>query len=194
MTKKKEIQTSVVASSVTDVVNRLNKKASSDIKALENFSIRTPDQYEEAAERVSRLKDLRKEADKQEKSITDPANLILKNTRAIFKPFKDRVDEVEMKIKDAMVSYIEARERKAGELVEGSHNKNIAKVVAKVNELTTNKSDHASVRKIVAVEITDIEMVPREYLVPDEAKIKAALQAGKKVKGCRLTQKTSIAI
>lgn len=194
MSKKKEVQTTVVASSVTETVSKLNKKASADIKFLEDFSIKTPEQYDEAARRVSRLKELRKEADKQEKSITDPAKLIIKNTQAIFKPFKDRVDEVEERIKLGMVAYIEAREKKAEALIESSNDKSIAKVVAKVNELTSNKSDHASVKKLTVVEITDPELIPREYLVPDEAKIKAALQAGKKVKGCKLSTKTSIAI
>jgi hypothetical protein len=191
--KKKEVQTLVVAATITETINKLNKKASNDIRVLEEFSIKTPAQYEEAAKRVSRLKDLRKEADVQEKSITDPANLILKNTRAIFKPFKDKVDIIEAKIKQAMVLYIESRERKAVALTEGDH-ADLSKVVSKVSELTNNKNEFASTRKITVVEITDLELVPREYLVPDESKIKAALQAGKKVKGCRLTLKTSIAI
>lgn len=194
MAKKKETQMLVTQASITDVVNRLNKKAGNDFRQLQEFTIKTPEQYEEAGKRVSRLKELRKEADVQEKSITDPANLILKNTRAIFKPFKDRVDEIEVFIKGQMVAYLSGREKKAEALLEQANGKNFKKVVSKVSELQDNKSEFSNVRKIPTLEITNPKLIPHQYMVPDETKIKAALLAGKKVKGCKIVMKTSISI
>jgi hypothetical protein len=50
------------------------------------------------------------------------------------------------------------------------------------------------VRRTWEVEIVDASTIPREYLVPDLAAIKKALQAGQKVKGCKLVQKKGLAI
>ena len=63
------------------------------------------------------------------------------------------------------------------------------------------KTARASVsfRKSQAVEVSDINLVPAEYLTfadpkPNKAEIKKAIKAGKEVGGCTLTESTSVIV
>jgi hypothetical protein len=192
----KQVQATAVALSVNQVVEGLRKKASPLLRKASMDVVEKSD-YDKLGEVVSQLKEYRKEADVQEKSLTEPANQIIKNAKAIFKPFKDGVDEAERLAKQKMLAFLEAQEaaaKRIQEKFERGDIKKISTVVAKTNELLDTQSESVSVRKIQVLKIVDVNKIPREFLVPNEALIKQALKEGRKVAGCELEYQKSLAI
>jgi len=154
---------------VTKLSNRAN-----------DLTVENDVQMSEANNILSDLKKVKKQITSRKEEITKPLNEALKSARALFKPVEDDFETAERIIKDKMLDYhteqerlreeaeakIEARrekgtlrdetaDRKLGELDE------VEKTVASDKGATTFKT----VRK---VRITDVSLVPKEYLQNDK--------------------------
>jgi hypothetical protein len=185
------------AVSTAVVIQSLEKKAKPVFKKLESIdSITTVEDNERAAEQLKFLKVLAQEADAQQKEITDPLEQAKKATIKLFKPFKDRVAEMETTIKLKMSNFLTLQKKKEVKLLEDFDNgkiKNVSTFTKKSQELQIT-SNVMQVRKVWTVEVENENEIPREYLVPDMEKIKQAFKDGKKVKGAKYFQKETIAI
>ena len=193
-TKTKEV---VPSTSMMVIADSIKKKASPLIRQAEDISITTKDEYEQAGKLVSQLKEYSKEAERQEKTLTEPAKSIIKSAMDIFRPFRTRVAEIEGMVKIRMIEYRARQENESRKLEQKFADGTIKKVstlVAKQNELLDTSSEFAQVRKIWTLTITDAKKIPAKYLVPDEVAIKNALRAGEKIPGTRWEQVNSIAI
>lgn len=193
LTKKTETAEKV---SAAVVVQSLQKQATPLFKKLEVVKIDSQEEYDRAGKLVKELKEMAKVADQKEKAITNPLNEALKETKALFKPFKDRVAEVELQTKAGMNQFLikqEAATKKLEEKFERGDIKKVSTLVAKKEELQV-QSANSKVRKVKVLKIVDASAIPREYLEPNESAIKAALLEGKKVKGCILEEVNQIAI
>ena len=178
------------------VLESLKKKSTTTISKLEVLVINSEEAYDAAAGYLVKLKDLAKEAEAKRKEIADPLNQALKATNNLFKPFTNRVAELEQTTKAAMIDFLNRKEVEAKRLEEKFHNGDIKKIStlkAKQEELKV-ESDNVSVRQIASLKINDLDAIPRSWMIPDEAKILDALKQGIKIKGCELYYKKSLAI
>lgn len=195
--KKPTVKTLPASTSMMVVADSIKKKASPLIKQIEDCKIKTKDAYDKAAKIIAQLKEYSKEAERQEKTLTEPAKSIIKSAQEIFKPFRNQVQALEGAVKIRMLEFQNAQEKKAQKLVESFERGDIKKlstVVTKQNELLNTSSENAQLRKVWQLTIVKESAIPREYLVPDEAAIRAAFKDGKKVAGCKWEQVNQIAI
>jgi len=186
----KEISTAVV-------VKGLEKEAQPYFKKLRAVSsIKTKEDYAIVSKNASQLKEIGKIAKAKEDSIVNPIMKGIKEIKALFKPFKDQVYVAEANAKTMLLEYQNKLEEDRAKLTEDFKDGKIKKastVVDKMAELDVD-DESSSVRKIWRAVCVDESKTPREYLVPDEAKIKEALKAGKKVPGWVWKQNKTIAI
>lgn len=115
-----------------------------------------------------------------------------KRIRDAFKPYLDMLGEKEKSLKALMLEFHKAEQKrldeeqkkleeealknaKAGEAVE----------VAVVNDIKTREAIHgkSTVRQVKKWRVVNLSLVPREYLMVDDAKVKAALKKGKVPEG-----------
>jgi len=178
------------------VLASLKKEAEPLFKQINKLVITDGESYNLKSAKVDALKQLGKMAAEKEKTFTEPLTKLLKDVRELFAPFKYMVGETENAAKAEMLEYITKVERQKEKIKTDLEAGKIAKLstaVRKTAELEIN-SPSSSIRKVWVLEINDIGDIPREYLVPDEAKIREAFKAGKKVSGCTWSQKNTIAI
>lgn len=185
------------STSMMVVADSIKKKAQPLIKKVENCAIKTREAYDESAKIIAQLKEFSKEAERQERTLTEPAKAIIKSAQEIFKPFRTRVMELEGMVKIRMLEFQARQEKlsaKIGADFESGKIKKLNTVVSKQNELLNTSSENAQLRKVWKLSIIDPRLIPREYLLPDEIKIREALKSGQKVAGCKWEQVNSIAI
>jgi len=192
---KKAVATTTIKDRVSTevVVKSLEKNAAPLIRKLADFKIKSNDDYSKAVELTKDLKNIAKEANDQLKTITDPLKKASDAARDIFRPFLNKVSGIEQAIKIAMLDWQSKLIEKKGALAEKFESGEIKKASTYLKKEA--ELDHKEgVRMIwTAVEI-NAKKTPREYLIPDETKIKAALKEGKKVEGWEWKQVPNIAI
>lgn len=178
------------------VLRSIEKKSLPLKKKVSDLEVKTQADFDRAGELMKELKSYTKLAKSEEAKIVDPLKQALKATQSHFKPFYDSIELIELDTKLKMSSFVQANERKQLEVKKSFEAGDIKKMSTyiKKNEELEVKSENASVRKLKTLVITKESLIPREYLVPDEAKIKAALLAGEKIPGCKIELVNSIAI
>jgi len=133
---------------------------------------------------------VRKRIKDRKETITKPFNLAMKNLRELFRPAEEQLDVLDRHTKDLISSYdrylqqekAEQERLAEEEIAKGKSLKIATAPVAKVNQ----QMEAVKKRKIKRIVITDESKLPREYLIPDELKIKTALLSGQKVDGAEL--------
>lgn len=178
------------------VAQSLQKQANPKFLQINKISIDTQEDYQAAAKLLSELKELGKLALGEQEKFTKPINELLKVTRSHFKPFFDKIAMLEEAKKAEMVAFLNKQEAEAKKLEKKFEEGGIKKVstfMRKQEELQTTSED-AVVRRKKVLKIVSEKKIPREYLVPNEALIMAALKDGKSVPGCELAEEKIIAI
>ncbi len=202
MKKKVSMSKSKVAlvnnpTSALVVAKSLQQQAKPLINKLSHLaSIDTEEQYQLAATKLSELKDIGKLAEVEKEKFTGPLNQLLRVTRSHFKPFFDQLESLEGQVKGCMIAFLNKQDEAKKKLEARFEEGKIAKtstLLRKTEELTVGSGD-ATVRKVKVVKVVDASLIPRKYLVPDLAAIKAALIDGETVKGCELVLENNIAI
>lgn len=178
------------------VIASLEKQAALSIKRVTDLKIKTKDDFELAATLVKQLKVLSAEAERQEKSITTPMREALKAIQVHFKPFQNKVAQIETTVKLQMSVFLEGQKKLSAKVEQDFEAGKIKKVGTVVGKLADLRVDNgaAQVRKVWKLFIDDPTAVPKQFLIPDEAAIKEAFQNGALVRGCRFEQINSIAI
>lgn len=178
------------------VAQALIKESQPMMKKVSNLAIKTNVDYEQAAVLVKGLKEIAKKAKTEEEKITKPLTESLNAAKAHFKPFHDQVKAIEIDTKAKMIAYLDAKEKEEQKLLdkfEAGEIKRVSTLTKKQGELRVESST-AVTRIVDTLVIEDEKAIPREYLIPDETKIKEALKAGKKVRGCKLEKVKQLAI
>lgn len=180
------------------VAKSIEKKAQPIAKKLGNLKIVQKEHFVLAATLLKQLKDWDKQAKAEEDKFLDLSKQLIKLTKAHFKPFHDSVALLECQVKERMLAWQQKQQGRAKQLA-ANFEKGTGKItrlgtlVAAQEELLSVDSP-AKNRKNWVLEITDANKIPRAYLIPDEVAIRAALKEGKKVAGCTLVEKQTIAI
>jgi hypothetical protein len=135
--------------------------------------------------------------------ITTPMNLALKNARAMFdpieKPAKAAMQTLRTRMAEYQTAQTEAAEQAAEKLaariqpgkghltMETAMRK--ADAIAKPDEVISTESGQLKFRKQPTLEITDLDLIPAEYWLVDEAKLFQALKDGNEVLGAKIGYK-----
>lgn len=169
--------------------------------ASSEIAIKSREQDVQACELGKTINSELKRLEDLKKSLTDPLNQSLKNIRALFKPAEERGQEMLRAIKDAHNGFVAEQQRiareheeklaeiarkKAEELKEQAKDEEflgndtsellqeamLAEIVPLVSA-DVEKVDNVVMKTYWSAEIIDINLVPREYLLPDMNKLNA---------------------
>lgn len=187
--KKENVDVAIVLAS-------LQEQAKPLLKQLAKINVSDNVTYERKAVRIEALKHLAKLAIEKEKSLVDPLTKVIKDIKGLFAPFKKMVDAAEAEAKAEMLEYYQETEKQKAKIAEKLSSGKIKNMSTAVKNMAALDivSTSSSLRNQWVLEMVDENETPREYLVPDEVKIKAAFKAGKSVPGWRYVQKKNIAI
>lgn len=141
------------------------------------------------AKSVAKLVKARKEF------LTKPLNAALKSWREVFKPMEDSVEEEESRLERLILAYRKKKDEAATKKEEVIAEKvatgeiSAEKAVEKMENIKHAEISGSHVRKVPTLEIFDLSIVPREYLVPDTVKIKEAIKSGLEVPGAKMVDR-----
>lgn len=152
----------------------------------------------QSVELLSRCNHLLDQITEEKEKITKPLNEALKEVRTRYapveSPLKDAITLLraeQSRYQTAEMARQRAEEAKIAERAKKGTIKLDTAVkkmseVEKAEEKVVTSAGMVKFREKPAVKIINANKIPREFLVPDEAKILDALKAGNKVEGCEL--------
>ena len=158
-----------------------------------------------AIELLKKIKEVGQLITTKKEAITKPINEALKNARSFFSPFENQYDEAEGIIKNKIIAF-RAEQTKKQEIATAKIEKKVEEGKMDFKEANekltaiklskTIETQQASVqyRTIREVVIEDESKLPREYLIPNMARIKEDALAGREIAGVKIVEKQTIAI
>lgn len=184
-------------------IRTYQKKVPNIVAEAESLEITDASSMQAGAELLSRVNKTLDAIDSEEEKVLAPMKEAMKAEKARWAPMREMLKPVVQKLRDGMSAYQtaeqkrvkEEKERLASRVGEGKGKLKLETAVAKMDEVETpdeviaGSSGLVKFRTVKELVIDDATLIPREYLVPDEKAIKAALGAGKSVKGARLEEK-----
>jgi hypothetical protein len=178
------------------IVKAIEKQYKPITDTLQKMVILTNDDATLAGAKLKELEVIRKEAENQMKAILDPIQLAEQRTRDLFAPSFAAIELIKTQTKQSILDFVNAKEDAQDKLKEDFANKKIKKAstfTGKMTELQVDVKNTKIIRKKVAV-ISELDKIPREYMVPDMKAIEEALKNGKTVKGAKLQTIKSISL
>ena len=160
--------------------------------------IKTDEDNRTAINMLANVKDMARQAETKRKLIVDPYNGLIKSINNYFRPLTDTLANCESAIKRKIMAYQQeiadkaekARMATMKKIEEGkiTLEQGVKKLEKVAEPEKTVRSAEATMtfREVKKVEITDASKLPREYLIPDEAKIKKVALAGVQIPGVQV--------
>lgn len=158
-------QLTVIKTKTTKVLNRANE-----------LSVTNQEEFEDAANILSDMKAVMKEAEADRKTITAPLNEALKNVNGRYKPLKDMLTEAEGIIKKKLATYQSEIQAKLDE-EEAELRKQMAAGEVTPEEAVSEMENKESIgssfdtkrgsvqfKKVRKVRVTNVAKVPANYL------------------------------
>ena len=189
----------------TKEVSVVKQQATKALGAAQELEIADDEGMVGATDLLSKMKSVAKMIKERKEQITRPLMEALESARGLFKPIETNLAEAERVVKTKMLAYNAEQDRKAeaerlklAKRVE----KGIMKpetAVAKMEAIQAapanvqGKTGAMAFRTIKKYRVTDESKLPREYLMPDTAKINEALKAGKEVPGAEAYEEKIVA-
>jgi len=180
-------------------VSKLENQATSVV-------IESQEDYAQAIDIVGNLKETGSEIKRKKESITKPLNDALRSARELFKPLESQFEKAEKIIKDKLLAY----KRKKDEEAKAEEAKIGAKVVSgglkletaekkianidRVESTTRGKIGEVQMRKVRKVRITNEQLIPRRYLVPDMVAIRRDALGGTAIDGVEVYEEETVAV
>lgn len=166
-------------------------------KVVNDLSITSDAELAYATKALSGIKDFLKQVATKEKEITGPLTEALKNTRALFLPFKVSAKSAEANVKEKMIVYnreleearmIEeeklAKKVESGSLKEETAATKLEKIPEKkVHVAGEGGKGAVTFKKVKKFKVVDITKIPYDFLLPDEVKIRKAMYADIPISG-----------
>lgn len=185
---------------------------------VRDYTVTTVDEYEAGAEDLKRVKAAQQKLEDARTSITSPMNAALKAVNNFFRKPTERLAIIETTVKRELAKFATAQEerqreeqrqadeaaRKERQRLEAQAQRaagsgkvekaaalehRAATVVAPVVNRAPPKVTGVRMTEVWKFEVTDPNLVPREYLSVDESKIRkvvSALKAGANIPGVRV--------
>lgn len=179
-------------------VPKIRKNVAAAQKYAEQAVLKTEDDHQDAIKALTKIGEERKRIDAQRKWWVDPLNERVKRINAMFRPFIDGLESAEVLLRRKLVEYqnfLAKKSEEAKAAVMKKVEKGTMKVetaVAKIEKVKepekTVRTEEATVtyREVKKVVIEDALKLPREYLIPDEVKIRKVALAGVVIPGVKV--------
>lgn len=176
------------------------------ITIAQNLSITDSASMTQAAGLLSELNRANDRIVKDRETLTKPINESLKAIRAKYKPFVDTLESAIEIVRSKMgvyqseaLRFQKAEEAKiAARIGEGKGKLSIETAVKKIAEIDAPEarvatgSGSVSFRTVRKFEVMDIVLLPIEYHLANEAKIRKSMEAGIEVSGVRYFEEQSV--
>jgi len=186
---------------LTLIKTRVSKLENQAVSVL----IESQDDYVNAVDIVSKLKETGSEIKNRKESITKPLNESLRNIRELFKPIEDQFANAERIIKEKILGYkrkkdeearaeeakIAARMAKGTIKLETAERKMVE--IERVENTTRGAVGEVQIKNVRKVRISDESAVPRKYLVPDMVLIRRDALTGIDIPGVEVYNEESVA-
>lgn len=178
-------------------IMQVEKEISPIVEKAESITIKDEKSMKEATELLSVVNQRLDAIEAEKKTITDPANAILKRERARWKPTETMLESAVSILRKNITAYQTIAKRKADEAAAKITEKvqagkiSAPTAIRKMGEIDGPaekvKSDSGSIafRTEHKFEVLDHTKLPWAYLVPDESAIRTAMKDGLKLPGVR---------
>ncbi len=152
--------------------------ATKDLNTAEKLVITSDPEYQKASDVLVGVKNHLREVTTQKRKITDPMNLALKETRALFKPIEDKLGNAKDLISQGMLDY-RAEQKAEADAKEAELQAKLDSGEMEVDDAldqmptdgldktTYGKKGATTVRTIKEIVIDNPNQVPNEYWVID---------------------------
>ncbi|MEM3646834.1 MAG: hypothetical protein QW334_01630 [Thermofilum sp.] len=166
-----------------------------------------------AGDQLAQIIGLRRRVEEKRKFFVDPLNAQVKQINAVFKRWLEPLERAERKLRDAIAAYKTEQERKRREQEEFlrkkreilerlARNKGVELAVPPpvdlppvVSAVKTHTGSTVATRKVWTFRVVDLSLVPREYLVLDESKVRKAIAAGvREIPGLEIYQEEKVVV
>lgn len=126
---------------------------------------------------LARFDEAKKTIEDQRIAFTKPLNESLRAINKFFKTFSDPITQADQKLRAKLVEHRQKLEAGNGQA------------------LTTKKIGGVIVKKVWAFEVMDLSLLPLQYMVADEVKIRAAVLSGiRDIPGVRIYQDDRVSL
>jgi signal transduction protein with GAF and PtsI domain len=183
----------------TKELSTLKEQEAKMLAATNGITIKTQDDYDNVVALGKKVSAYIKSIDTKEKAITKPINDSLKQIRDLFRPFKETAEAKKSEIKTVLAAFLHEQEqarKREEERIAARVEKGTLKESTAVNKLATLEEQatvtSGTTTSVLRVKLVDIKAVPAEYLILDEAKVKAAYRSGVIVPGVKCEYETAI--
>ena len=164
--------------------------AVSQLAALAELTITNQAQHTATCEFLQQVKGRAKQIEEQRTSVTKPMNEAKRRVDEWFNPAKKALGALEAHVKKAIAAFVDGQEaERVAQLQAGNHEAGLAVEPAAMPSGTRTYT-------VWTFEVTDPNSIPREYLVPDAAKIQAHVSMHKNqsaIPGVRAIPQTKVA-
>jgi hypothetical protein len=189
-----------------DQITAIKRQAMKAQEVVNQTTITNDDDLVAVADQINVIKRLKKEIRTEMEKYTKPAQAIINEARAKYLPLEKICDEAESQLKAKVAEYMDAQEAKrlkeeekivakieAGRMKEET---GIRKIEELGNEVRTIQTENTQLqrRKVRVAYIVNAEIVPQEYWIIDEVRVKRDALAGKLIPGVEIREETQIAI
>jgi hypothetical protein len=157
----------------------LIRESVSVLPAIQSLRVDSPEQYRYAYDLLIEIKSRSKQLDGERRELVDPLGGVVRKINAKYRVALDALSQSEALLKAKLLSYDqESRVRAAEALVSAQQSSLRGDIASAQAALTraapdTPKIPGLSQQTVYDVEVTDITAIPREYLVPDLAALRA---------------------
>ncbi len=188
------------------VIKELNRGLLTEAETLvvraEAIEISDDEDMEIAVGLLGGIATAKKRAEKQRKFFAEPLNLQVKKINEMFHSFTDPLLKAERIIKQKVATYHVEKERKVQEemakaLAEAQRGDEIMPVVLPDQPQKTVQAatGSATIKKVWTFQVENSALVPEQYKVVDERKIRAAVASGiREIPGVRIYLEPQVAV
>ena len=182
----------------------IKAQISKTVMSVSAIEIETEKDLVKATDALVKIKVVGRKIKEKKEEMTKPLNISLKNIRNFFRPIETDFAMAEKSVKDKIIAYQDKAEKEASKKTEKIVEKveegkmSFDKAADKIEAITPEKTIEAGsgsvqFRKIKEVKIVNEDKIPREYLMPDMAKIKKVALAGVSISGVEVVERRVVA-
>lgn len=187
-----------ISKTTTDIVPVIQRQLAPVVDQALAITLKTAKDLPPAVELLSKLNQINDKIKAEKERITKPLLEALNVERSRWKPMElantEAIETIRTKLSDYQTAEMAKQKAKEAKITEQLKEGEIDldKAVEKMERVKTPDKEVATAQGLVqfretqVLKIWDHTMIPREYLLPDDKAILAALKAGKKVEGCEI--------
>lgn len=163
----------------------IQQKTDSMEKELAMFNITNDDELNRVADEIKKFKTLKKYIEQEKDKLVDPAKAIIAEAKEKYDPFIKKCENAEIILKERAKKYMLAKEQKRieneqkiaarvekGTLKAETAVKKLESLPEAQNTVRTDKGSALRMSKRKIAEIVDPELIPREFWIIDEVRVR----------------------